>query len=124
MSVTQWARLNTDVQCDLRRGAWYRVVQLRSLEAVLDVHGKRIVLGRRFLDVAARPPAEWAIIQRPRNAVRIPPSWGESYAVCPNCRNRAPVSGRPSKMRCGRCNGLFEISWDRPYRGKTSASVG
>ena len=35
MSGMQWGRLQVDVNCRLRRGAWYRVTELASLKAVL-----------------------------------------------------------------------------------------
>src|SRR5213076_433680 len=38
MSGMQWGRLQVDVNCRLRRGAWYRVTELASLKAVLDVN--------------------------------------------------------------------------------------
>jgi hypothetical protein len=36
MNSTQWARPETDVNCRLRRGAWYRVIDLTVDEARLD----------------------------------------------------------------------------------------
>jgi hypothetical protein len=36
MNSTQWARLETAVNCRLRRGAWYRIIDLTVDEAWLD----------------------------------------------------------------------------------------
>src|SRR5207253_74620 len=38
----QWARLQVDVNCRVRRGAWYRVADLTSAEARLDVNREQI----------------------------------------------------------------------------------
>jgi len=32
-----WARLQADVNCKLRRGAWYRLIKAQGLAAVVDV---------------------------------------------------------------------------------------
>ena len=46
--TTQYARLDTDINCALRRGAWYRVLRLAPLEAVLDVARREL----RFIELA------------------------------------------------------------------------
>src|SRR5207249_8790671 len=44
-----WARLKQDVNCGLRRGAWYRVVGLTPEDAVLQVpRRERVRVPRRF----------------------------------------------------------------------------
>ena len=111
----KWARLGTDLNVRLRRGAWYRVLELRALEAVLDVHGARVAVPRPFLEIADTPPRHWTIVLRPSDAARVPHDWGSQYAVCPSCRNRQPVHGRMSSMRCRRCNGLFEIALEEGH---------
>lgn len=115
MAVRQWARLRTDLDCDLRRGAWYRIVKLASLEIVVDVKGKAVSVPRPFVEILAAPPQRWTVVPRPDAAPRLPTHWGPYYAVCPSCGDRAPLLGRPSSMRCGRCNGLFEIAWTESY---------
>ena len=50
----QWARLNADQSCGLRRGAWYRVVRLTPDEAVLSHH---------LFDAALRSHAEQRAIE-------------------------------------------------------------
>ena len=55
----------------------------------------------------------WAVVPRTPQSPRLPESWGDTYLVCPACRERAQLlEGRPASQRCGRCNGLFEIQWD------------
>ena len=112
MAALRWARLIADVNCGLRRGAWYAVRQVRALEATLDVPKRALTVPRSLLEIVTRPPATWALVPRPAGARNVPAWWGAMYAVCPQCRSREPVSGRPERLRCGRCNGLFDVEWD------------
>lgn len=113
MQATQWARLRSDAEYQLRRGAWYRVLRLTPLEAVLDVNQKQVSVPRAYLQVVPGRPERWSVVPRPRNSVRLPATWGSRYAVCPNCRARAPL-GRPAvTLRCPKCNGVFDVGWDQ-----------
>ncbi|MGE5760864.1 MAG: hypothetical protein ACM37V_10975 [Gemmatimonadota bacterium] len=115
MPLQQWARLQTDVNVKLRRGAWYRVIKLGAVEAVLDVNRKPLSVTRTLLQIVQAPPSRWSVVPAPRNALRFPTSWGKQYGVCPACRGRSPLEGHPSMMRCTRCNGLYEVAWNEPY---------
>ena len=115
MAGQQWARLRADVNCDMRRGAWYRLLRVASLEVVVDVKGKGIPVPRPFVEILATAPQHWTVVPRPENAPRLPASWGPYYVVCPSCRNRAPALGRPASVRCQRGNGLFEVAWNEDY---------
>ncbi|HXF94861.1 MAG TPA: hypothetical protein VNI61_02045 [Gemmatimonadales bacterium] len=115
MPPVQWARLCVDVQSPLRRGAWYKIVKLGPQDAVVDVKGRAVTVARALLEVVPAPRPRWTVVPSPRNAPRFPPTWGPHYAVCPNCRDRAPLEGRPAGMRCHRCNGFFEVAWNEPY---------
>ena len=110
-----WARLGADLKCPLRRGAWYRVTKLGPLKAVLDVVGEPVDIPRPFLEIMSTPPRRWSVVPRPKNSARFP---GVSpYAVCPNCRARAPLDEQPPAMRCKRCNEVFEVAWGELYFG-------
>lgn len=102
-----WARPHQDQNLTLRRGAWYRVVRLLQREVVLEVNRHVVVVPRRFVEIVPSRPLRWAIVPRPRDALRIPPHWGTCYAVCPSCRQRVPAQGGAASMRCPRCSGLF-----------------
>jgi hypothetical protein len=112
-ALIQWARLKEDVGCDLRRGAWYKVVRLAPLEAVVDIKGKAVSVPRDAVELAPAPPLRWSVVPSPKAAPRYPRTWGPEYAVCPNCRDRAALVGNPARLRCARCNNLFEVAWDR-----------
>jgi hypothetical protein len=111
MAQPQWARLREDAQFRIRRGAWYRVLKTSAQEVVLEVNRRPVTVPREALEIRSGPPQVWAVVPRPRRSDRFPDSWGEVYGVCPNCRARAPLLGKPSKLRCEKCNGVFEVGW-------------
>src|SRR5437773_36194 len=98
-----WARLQADLNVKLRRGAWYRITRLDPLRAVLEVGGRLLEIPSAFLQVIERPPRRWSVVPRPNDAVRLPAGWGERYAVCPRCRGRPSLAGRPRRLPCRRC---------------------
>jgi hypothetical protein len=112
---TRWARLRRDVRTVLRRGAWYRVLSLGVADAVLDVDNAPVRVARTDLEVTETRPSRWTIVARPRDAENLPASWGELYAVCPNCAARAPLGRPQGEKRCTRCEQAFEVAWDERY---------
>src|SRR5438128_5334631 len=109
--VQQWARLRARTTCPLRRGAWYRVVQLTDAEAILDVNGRPLSVPRAFLQVLPIRPRMWSVVLRLRGAVTPPASWGPRYGVCPRCCARAPLHQGSATMRCPACGFAFVIGW-------------
>ena len=118
MLPRQWARLKAEYDCPLRRGAWYGVLSASRNEAVLDVNERPLPVPLRVLEVVSDSPRRWSVVERPKGSLRIPSGMSDTYAVCPNCRERVPLGGTPPVMRCRRCNGVFEVDWDQPYRLK------
>ncbi|HKW42357.1 MAG TPA: hypothetical protein VJN39_14000 [Gemmatimonadales bacterium] len=110
-----WARLRVDVNCALRRGAWYRVVRLTKDTATLDVIRDHVQVRRRLLQTAFEPPSRRTIVPLPKDAARVPREWGNRYAVCPACHTRAPIQEFPPDMRCPQCRGVYGIAWDEHY---------
>lgn len=113
--VPQWARVRGDVNCNVRRGAWYEVLRLTADEAILEVDRRSFSVPRSSLQIVPVRPQRWSVVARPSDAVSMPLSWGSRYAVCPSCRHRAPLKEQVPEMRCGRCNGVFVVAWDDPY---------
>ena len=109
--ILQWARLKTGVSYPLRRGAWYQVVQVTHGVALLDVNHRSMTVPLELLQVVPARPQVWSVVPRPLDAVDMPLSWGNIYAVCPNCCARAPLGQRVPSMPCTRCGGEFEIAW-------------
>ena len=117
-STTQWARVRPDQMARLRQGAWYRVMRMTPVEAVLDVNGRPQSVPRPSLHIAPAKPSRWTVVSRPSNAGgRLPLSWGPRYAVCPSCRARARLESKSAAMRCPKCNGHFDIGWDEGMSG-------
>jgi hypothetical protein len=110
-----WARLQADVDCNLRRGAWYRLLKMDGLAAVVDVNHRPVPVVRAFVQVANSPPRRWTVVATPATTRRLPPSVGAQYAVCPSCRDRAPLRGRPERLLCARCRVEFAVAWDEEY---------
>jgi hypothetical protein len=113
----QWARLQNDVNCRLRRGAWYRVAGLTPAEATLEVNRRPVPVPRTSLKIVSAPPQYWTIVMRPRDAKSLPALWGDKYAVCPGCRNRTQLRGAPQSMRCARCNRTYRVAWEEWFIG-------
>jgi len=88
----QWARLNADLNIRLRRGAWYRVLELHPLEAVLDVRGGRVTVPRPFLEIVGTPPRRWTVVAELRDASHVPPRLGRPLRGVPQLP-RAPTIG-------------------------------
>ena len=105
----QWARLRSDYDCPLRRGAWYRVLSVSQLEVVVDVHDRPGLVARPWVELVPVPPPRWTVVERGATSRRLPGQRGDRYVVCPSCRERVPLSGRPSKLGCRRCGGVFEV---------------
>ena len=114
-AAMQWARLQANLNIRLRRGAWYRIREVGPLQTELEVMGQPVWVPSAFLQIIETPPRKWTIVARPKNAVRLPPSWGDSYAVCPSCRGRQPLAGHGATMRCNRCKGTYEVGWNESY---------
>ena len=104
----QWARLRSDHDVPLRRGAWYRVLSVSQFEVVVDVNQKAVLVARPYVDVSNVPPSRWTIVDR-TTAPNRPSGLGARYAVCPSCQERVPVGDRPSFLRCRRCQGEFPV---------------
>jgi hypothetical protein len=115
MAGMQWARLQADLNLRLRRGAWYRITQLGALQTVVEVSGRSVPVPSAFLQIVETPPRRWTVVPRPSDAVRLPRSWGDCYAVCPKCRERQAIDGHPKRMQCARCKGRFDVGWNEPY---------
>src|SRR6266568_3764863 len=87
-------------------------------EVLVHVSGKWVRVPWPAVEVTESLPSRWTVVPRPANAVMIPASWGAHYAVCPRCRHRAPLQGRPETMQCPRCGKLSPVAWDEAYLGR------
>jgi hypothetical protein len=109
--------LQADVNCSLRRGAWYRVRQVNDLEAILEVNRGMQRVPSFLLQVVSTPPRRWTVVRRPKGATRLAALLGPRYVVCPSCRERTPLrtTAEPRMLDCDRCRGEFEVAWNEGY---------
>ena len=113
-----WARLQADIDVKLRRGAWYRLLKIEGFDAVVDVNRKPVPVVKAFLQMSTSPPRRWTVVATPRTTRTsrlLPAGLGSHYAVCPSCRDRAALHGRPSRMLCRRCSVEFAVAWEEHY---------
>ena len=108
-----FARIQADVPVKLRRGAWYRVLHLDDLQAVIEVNRRRVGVLRAWLEIQPRPPQRWSVVEGSKDNRKAPPPLRGTYGVCPNCRARAPLPKRTARsFECKKCRREFEIDWD------------
>src|SRR5437899_807545 len=84
----QWARVRGEMNCYIRRGAWYEVLRLTPEEVVLEVNRQPVRVERSALQIVPLRPQNWSVVARPRDSVDMPMGWGSRYAVCPGCCHR------------------------------------
>ncbi len=108
-----FARLQADVPLKMRRGAWYRVIQLTDLQAVIEINHRKVGVLRAWLEIQQRPPQTWSVVQGSAENRKAPPHLRGPYGVCPNCRARAPLPKKTTvrTLECARCRQEFEINW-------------
>jgi len=111
-----WARCTERMADILRRGAWYPVVEeTPDGGVVVEVDQQRIRVKRGDVSIRKEPPTEWSIVVR-TGVMR--PTWSgagssapTTYAVCPVCRERQYMDGKPKEMECRRCKKLAPVNW-------------
>jgi len=111
----QWARVRGEVNCHVRRGAWYEVLRVTPEDVILDVNRQPVRLERASLEIVPLRPQQWSVVARPRDSVDMPIGWGSRYAVCPSCCHRQALPGQPVQLQCLNCGAVFAIAWDNPY---------
>jgi hypothetical protein len=109
--ATIFARVQDDVPLKLRRGAWYRVLELTDLQAVIEVNRRRFGVLRAWLELRQHPPQRWSVVEGSKDNRKAPPHLRGTYGVCPNCRARAPLPKKAKTHQCAKCRGDFEVNW-------------
>src|SRR3989449_3249754 len=100
MAGMRWARLQEDVDCKMRRGAWYRVTQVTGLKAIVEVNRQPLAVPSYAIEIVATPPRCWSVVPLPRRASRLATELGPRYGVCPSCRHRARLRQRARAQTC------------------------
>jgi len=118
--IVAWARvyaaLKRSVSKGLRRGAWYPVLRNDLPDRVSIKMGTRTVdVPRRLVEVRPQRPVFFSVISRPeyrRDAGRSSVhNLGKTYVVCPECRHRFGLFGRPARKDCPGCGHKGEVGW-------------
>lgn len=116
MSQRGWARSSGIGVDNIRRGAWYEVLdESEDGKLVLSVHGHKIRIDGARVSRRLERPAEWSVVVR-FGVMR--PTWSNAwpkfrttYAVCPSCTNRQDPRGRPETLTCEACGQTFPVDW-------------
>jgi hypothetical protein len=114
MPSSLFARLQADVDVKIRRGAWYRVLDLGDLDAVIEVNKRPMTVLRAMLQIQQRPPLRWTVVPQPTGG-RRKAVLGVEYGVCPSCRTRAPLPKKARELKCPRCKQEYEVNWGEAY---------
>jgi len=109
--VQYWARVRARADCPLRRGAWYRVVDLTPVEALVDVNHRLLHIPRAFVQVLPLRPPMWSVVPGPRDSDGQPTGPDRPYGVCPACCARAALQRSATAARCPRCGTASAIAW-------------
>ncbi len=115
-----WARIYPAVQRDrsknLRRGAWYPVVQNSLSDRVsIRLEPWAIDVPRRLVEVRRERPKHFSVVTRvaydrhPKRKSEY--NLGKHYAVCPACAHRFAILGAPDTLECPGCRHQNQIGW-------------
>ena len=115
MAETLWVRLCEDVDCGLRRGAWYEAISVGQTEVVLWLEARKKSFPRQLFETSDSGPTHWTVVSHAGNSTQIPARWTKGYAVCPSCSWRQLLYGQPRTMLCEGCYQEFTVDWDEPY---------
>ena len=105
----RWARVNADLQSPLRRGAWYPVLSLGSVEVVVEVNHRPVIVPRSNVEIILHRPEMWSVVKSES---------GGAYGVCPTCTERVPLEAHEGDVPCPHCKGVFPVELDAPARGE------
>ncbi len=115
-----WARVYPAVPPaiarNLRAGVWYAVVKDDLPDRVTLVLGEtHVPVPRRILEIRPQRPTFFSVVHRigydetaHRKSVT---KLGRFYAVCPECRKRFALYGKPERVTCPQCKHQGDVAW-------------
>ncbi len=113
-----WPTVKLSVSRNLRRGAWYPVVEVTESEKVfLAITNRAVAVPRRIVQVRPRLPRphRFSVVYRAngeRNPVRgTAADLGNTYAVCAHCAERLRLFAHQLAVCCTDCGHEAEVAW-------------
>ncbi len=116
----KWARVKLSGAHNLRRGAWYPVVNDSNAKiVVLDVAKRNVPVPRESVELANEKPDAWSVVKfNPDKALPARISQEHlplTYAVCPFCRARSvEVEDGTASLTCDECGREAPVDWKNP----------
>src|SRR5947207_13780667 len=95
-----FARVQDDVPLKLRKGAWYRVLEINDLQAVIEVNRRKVGVLRAWRAIRDPPPQRWAGVEGSKNNTKAPPPPGGRSRAAPHCRARARLAKHATTAAC------------------------
>lgn len=120
MQPKLWARVRRAGGHNLRRGAWYPVVNdAKPTIVFLDVNRRNVAMDRTLLEFRDAPPEAWSVVERMEDDAPPDghPNWADlalTYGVCPKCRARANLPDGAPSAACPDCGETSRIDWANP----------
>jgi hypothetical protein len=105
---------------NLRRGAWYPVVNdSNSRIVILDVSKRNVPIPRESVELSEEKPLRWSVV-RFDPAKPVPARISQQnlpliYAVCAFCRARSvELEESTTSLKCQECGREAPVDWDDP----------
>ena len=116
----KWARVKLSGAHNLRRGAWYPVVNDSNPKiVVLDVAKRNVPVPRESVELADGKPEKWSVVKF-NSEKALPARVSQeglplTYAVCPFCRARSvEVEVDMPSLKCDECGRETAVDWENP----------
>lgn len=116
----KWARVRLAGAHNLRRGAWYPVVNDTNPQiVVLDVLKRNVPIPRGSVEVSDQRPEKWSVVRfeegKPVPARISAENLPLTYLVCPFCRGRSMgVEDGLPVLKCDECGKEAPVDWEHP----------
>lgn len=105
-----WAQIVRLCMQPLRRGSWYRVVDVSQPGTVtVEAFGAPFVVDRDCVSLHDDRPEAWSVVHEDG-----PSSYyGGVYGVCPQCLARQRLDGNESELTCPSCHRTYPVDWSQ-----------
>jgi len=105
-----WAQIIRLCMQPLRRGSWYRVLDLSQPGTVtVEAFGAPFVVERDCVSLHDARPEAWSVVHEDGPS----PYYGGVYGVCPQCLERQRLDGNESELTCPSCDRTYPVDWSQ-----------